>query len=347
MACSTRSRGMFAPPDGLSPHGAARYPRQMHELDFIALLRVAATHPAARNLCDDAAVLDTGPGALVLTHDMLVEGVHFLPDDAPADVAWKLLAVNLSDLAAKGATPLGVLMGAALSRDAGWDPAFAAGMVAALGHFGVPLLGGDTVAMPAGAPVTLGLTAIGRAPPAGAPSRAGARAGDDLWVSGCIGDAGLGLALRQGRAAGEAPELLAAYARPMPLLALGAALAPLVHAMADVSDGLLIDAARIGAASGVAINVALDAVPLSPAWRALRGTGLADRLDAATMGDDYQLLFTAAPDARTAIAAAATDCGASVTRVGTVRAGSGLHLTHGGTAVPLPPALGYVHGRDG
>src|SRR5436190_1722806 len=133
-----------------------------------------------------------GDGALVLTHDMIVEGVHYLPDDPPADVAWKLVAVNLSDLAAKGARPIGVLLGFTLG-DEEWDRAFAVGLGAALAAFGIPLLGGDSVSAPSR---VLGLTALGQA--AGpVPSRAGAAAGDALWVSGTIGDAGAGLKARR------------------------------------------------------------------------------------------------------------------------------------------------------
>ncbi|MET0362586.1 MAG: AIR synthase related protein, partial [Sphingobium sp.] len=165
------------------------------ESAFIDALRAFATDPAARGLCDDAAVLPRPAGDLVLTQDMLVEGVHYLPDDDPADVAWKLLAVNLSDLAAKGAAPVGVLLGYAMTDDADWDAAFAAGLGVAAAGWGVPLLGGDTVRMPPGAPRTLGLTAIGRASGAGAPARNGAQPGDMLWVSGTIGDAALGLAI--------------------------------------------------------------------------------------------------------------------------------------------------------
>ncbi|MET0364868.1 MAG: thiamine-phosphate kinase, partial [Sphingobium sp.] len=163
------------------------------EADFIAALQGIATDPAARGLMDDAAVLPF-VGSIVLTHDMMVEGVHYLPDDTPADVAWKLLAVNLSDLAAKGAEPLGVLLGYAMTDDAAWDAAFAVGLGEAAAMLGVPVLGGDTVRMPQGAPRALGLTALGRAPVGGAPARSGARPGDLLHVSGTIGDAGAGLA---------------------------------------------------------------------------------------------------------------------------------------------------------
>ena len=184
----------------------------MTEADFLARIRPLATHPAARELADDAAVL----GDLVFTHDMLVEGVHFLPGDPPEGVAWKLVAVNLSDLAAKGATPIGILLGYSLSTT-DWDVAFVHGLGEALAHFDVALLGGDTVK----GPRVLSLTAIGRSPIA--PSRSGARAGDKLWVTGTIGRAGLGLV-------GDAAHL-EAYRRPTPRLAEGRARAPLVTAM--------------------------------------------------------------------------------------------------------------------
>jgi thiamine-monophosphate kinase len=281
---------------------------------------------------DDAAVL-TVEGAIVLTHDMMVEGVHYLPDDTPADVAWKLLAVNLSDLAAKGAVPLGVLLGYAMTDDTDWDAAFAQGLGEAAAILGVPVLGGDTVRMPSGAPRSLGLTALGRAPENGAPSRSGARPGDALYVSGTIGDAGAGLAIRRGQAG--YPWLVQRYVRPEPRLALGQAIAAMVTAMADVSDGLLIDAGRIAAASGQAIHIDLEAVPLSDALRAMRGDDLPARLEAASAGDDYELLFTAPPGAID---------DPRVTRIGYVGAGEGLTLSHHGQPVPLPTRLGYEHG---
>lgn len=277
----------------------------MNEAEFLALLRPLATHPAARGFMDDAAIL----GDLVLTHDMLVEGVHFLPDDPPGDVAWKLLAVNLSDLAAKGAVPVGVLLGYPLS-DGDWDRAFVAGLREALVHFDTPLLGGDTVR----GPRVFSLTAIGRS--AHAPSRSGARAGDALYVTGVIGRASLGLAGN--------PVHLAAYRRPTPRLAEGQALAPIVHAMMDVSDGLLIDAQRMATASNLALDIDLDAVP-----------HVGELMAAITAGDDYELLFAAAPDVPLPVAA---------TRVGTFRAGTGLTLYNNAGPVALPETLGYTHG---
>jgi thiamine-monophosphate kinase len=277
----------------------------VNESDFLALLRPLATHPAARGLMDDAAVL----GDLVFTHDVLVEGVHFLPADSPEDVAWKLLAVNLSDLAAKGAVPIGVLLGYPLSDD-NWDRVFVAGLGEALTHFDVPLLGGDTVR----GPRVLSLTAIGRS--AIAPSRAGARAGDALYVTGVIGRAGLGLH--------SDPAHLAAYRRPTPRLAEGQALAPIIHAMMDVSDGLLIDAQRMATASNLALSIDLDVVPHA-----------GELMAAITAGDDYELLFAAAPDVPLPVRA---------TRIGTFADGSGLTLHNSTGPVALPQSLGYTHG---
>lgn len=310
------------------------------ELTFIALLRSFAAPSTARDLLDDAAVLPFGSTSLVLTTDLIAEGVHFLPDDPPEDVAWKLVGVNLSDLAAKGARPLGVLLGYPLGEDA-WDRAFVAGLGAALAAYDAPLLGGDTVRPGAGGPRTLSLTAIGEA--AVAPSRAGARPGDDLWVSGSIGDAGAGLALLRAGAGGD-PHLIARYRRPEPRLALGRALAPLVSAMMDVSDGLLIDASRIAEASGVRVAIALEAVPLSAELLTHAGDGLGRRIGAATAGDDYELLFAAGVERRGEIAAVAAACGMAVSRIGRVGVGGGLALSWFGEAVEMPERLGWLHG---
>jgi thiamine-monophosphate kinase len=310
----------------------------MNESAFIESLRALATHPAARGLLDDAAVLDVAGRTLVLTHDMLVEGVHYLPGDPPADVAWKLLAVNLSDLAAKGARPLGVLLGYSLGEDE-WDQAFAAGLGTALTAFGLPLLGGDTVR--GNGPRTLALTAIGEAR-GPVPSRAGGRAGDHLWVSGTIGDSGAGLRGLRGETASD-PVLTERYRNPRPRLDAGQGLAPLVGAMMDVSDGLLIDASRLAEASGVAAAIDLAWLPLSEAFLAASGDGLNSRLVASTAGDDYELLFAAAPDRSAEILALQEELGLPLSRIGVLAEGSGLRLTDGGEAVPLPSRLGWEH----
>jgi thiamine-monophosphate kinase len=293
----------------------------MTEAEFIAALRRLPLHPAARGLYDDTALLDAGP--LVVTTDTLVEGVHFLPTDPPRDVAWKLVATNLSDLAAKGAVPEGILLNYPLGDDA-WDRAFLEGLADILTAHDTRLIGGDTVTLPPGAPRILTVTAFGS--DAAAPARAGAKPGDALYVTGTIGDAGAGLAIALGKP-GPA-ELLAAYRRPQPRLADGRRLARHVHAMMDVSDGLLIDAARMALASGLAVAIDLAAIPLSDAYRMVSG----DRVAAATAGDDYQLLFAAPEDF-------ATDA----TRIGAFFTGSGLVLHDAGTPVPLPPSLGYEH----
>ena len=293
----------------------------MTEAEFIAALRELPLHPAARSLNDDTALLDAGP--LVVTTDTLVEGVHFLPTDPAQDVAWKLVATNLSDLAAKGAKPEGILLNYPLGDDA-WDRAFLEGLADVLATFDTRIIGGDTVTLPANAPRVLTVTAFGS--DAAAPARSGAREGDALYVTGTIGDAGAGLAIalaKQGPA-----ELLAAYRRPQPRLADGRILAPHVHAMMDVSDGLLIDASRMALASNLAVSVDLARIPLSEAYRTFSG----DRLAAATAGDDYQLLFAAPAEFVT-----------DATRIGAFSSGSGLTLHNAGVPVLLPPSLGYEH----
>jgi len=306
------------------------------EAAFIESLRGFATHPAARGLLDDAAVLEIGGKTLVLAHDMIVEGVHYLADDPPQDVAWKLVAVNLSDLAAKGARPLGALLGFTLGEE-GWDRAFAQGLGGALAAFGLPLLGGDTVSAPVR---VLGLTAIGIAT-GPVPARSGARPGDLLWVSGVIGDAGAGLRILKG-GLGESDALVERYRNPRPRLEAGERLAPLVTAMMDVSDGLLIDAGRMAAASGCAVGIELDSLPLSEPFLALLGEA---RLEAATGGDDYELLFAADEAAAPNVLALAEEIGLPFSRIGRFAAGGGLTLTDRGEAVPLPTSLGFEHGR--
>lgn len=290
----------------------------MNEAAFIDALRALAAHPAARALADDCAVLDFGGEALVLTHDTMVEGVHWLPGQDLADVAWKLVAVNLSDLAAKGAEPLGVLLGYMLGAD---DARFVAGLEEVLGEYRVPLLGGDTVS--GGPPRAFGLTAIGRAAHRPVPSRAGARPGDGAWLVGSVGAAMLGFeALRDGTGADSQ-----AYRRPRPLLAEGRALAPHVSAMMDVSDGVLLDAARLAAASRVTLDIETGAVPVAgPEPR---------RAEALRWGDDYALLFTAPPRFSPPVPAQ---------RIGEVRVPGAHPLLLDGAPPATGDRLGYRHG---
>jgi thiamine-monophosphate kinase len=305
------------------------------ELDFIEALRAIATHPAARGLTDDAAVL----GDLVLTHDSIAEGVHFLPADPPASVGWKLVAVNLSDLAAKGAEPLAALMSVTIAGDGAWERGFLKGVAAACEQYGLPLVGGDTIALPAGAPRVLGLTAIGRGG-THIPARSGGRPGDRLWLVGTLGDAAAGLALLQANRQAEGV-LVEAYRSPVPLLAAGRVLAPHAHAMMDVSDGLLLDLARMCSASGCGADVDLDLLPLSPAFVAERGQDRPARIFAATSGDDYALLLACAPDLDPL--SLSLPKGTMVSAIGTLTDGAGICLTDAAGKVPLPERLGYEH----
>lgn len=282
----------------------------MNEADFIAALRTLPLHSGAQGLLDDTATLVVGGTRLILTHDAIAEGVHYRAGTDPFDIAWKLVAVNLSDLAAKGAMPVGVLIGAALIDGA---ERFVEGLRAILTEYDVPLLGGDTI-KPHG-PATFGCTAIGRAETV--PVRSGARPGDALWVTGSVGAAWHGFE-------GGDP---AAYLRPRPRLAEGRALAPNVHAMMDVSDGLLLDTKRMAEASGCTAELVLDAIPFA--------TGIAenDRLTAASWGDDYELLFAAPRDWVPPVAA---------TRIGTMTRADVTPLLLDGA--PPPERLGYQHG---
>jgi thiamine-monophosphate kinase len=311
----------------------------MREAEVLARLRRMADHPAARGLRDDVALLD----GLVITHDSIAEGVHFLPGDPAASVGWKLVAVNLSDLAAKGATPAGALLSLALSDDEQWDLGFITGIEHACESYGLPLIGGDTFALPTGAPRVFGITAIGRAGER-VPHRSGAREGDGLWLVGTVGDSAAGLAQLQEepRASGVLVDI---YRRPIPQLGAGQALASHANAMMDVSDGLLLDARRMAEASACAITIALDEVPLSSAFVAERGHDRAARLFAATGGDDYALLAAFAPDLDPA-----TLClpeGTRITRVGSIASGeASLSLAWRGEPIELPERLGFEHQGD-
>ncbi len=301
------------------------------EADFLRRLRAMVADPAARGLMDDAALLQTSGEQLVITADTMVEGVHYRADDPPDTVGWKLAAVNLSDLAAKGAVPRACLLSYALSGDADWDAAFLDGFARALDQYAMPLIGGDTVALPMAAPRVLSLTAIGAVPAGRAvPDRAGARPGDILYLSGPVGDAGAGLDLLH-TGVQHHPMLVAAYRTPQPHLALGRKLAPLAHAMMDISDGLLIDASRMAQASGCAIEI--DSIPLSPDFMMLHGLSVESRLAAATAGDDYVLLAALPPDV------SAPD----MVAIGTCAKGAGLSVVLDGKAVMLPDRLGYEH----
>jgi len=288
---------------------------------------LAKDAPGAFGLTDDAASLSPRSGHdLVLTKDTLVEGVHFLSSD-PADlVARKVLRVNLSDLAAKGATPIGYLLSCAWPAETTIDfiKSFASGLAADQSEFGLTLLGGDTVRTPG--PLTLSVTAIGEVPTGQMLRRSGAQTGDDLYVTGTIGDAFLGLEILQDRLSMDSGEmrtaLVAGYQVPSPRVSLGPALRGIAHGSIDVSDGLLADARHLAEASGVKVDLDLKAVPLSTAARA---SG-ADLLRLASGGDDYEILFTASADDAETIAELGLKHGVAVHRIGRVQAGEGLSV---------------------
>ena len=304
----------------------------------------------AQGLLNDAAVFDPARGdSLVITLDAMVEGVHFLPADPPELIGRKLLRVNLSDLAAMGARPRGYLLAAALPKDIeeAWIAAFASGLAEDQDVFRVMLYGGDTVATPG--PLTLSLTAFGEVSKGRAMSRATARAGDDVYVSGTIGDGTLGLeALRGGLSAlseAERASLAARYHLPEPRLALGRRLAEsgLATAAIDVSDGLLADLGHIAAVSGVAAEIEAETVPLSPGGRAALASDPALLSSLLTGGDDYELLFTARPERAGGLAELAGQLDLPLTRIGRVSEGRGVRALDGaGRALSLPER-GWSH----
>jgi thiamine-monophosphate kinase len=309
----------------------------VNEQDVIDRLRRIATDPAARGLADDGALFD----GLVLTHDSIAEGVHFLSSDPPASVGWKLAAVNLSDLAAKGARPAVALLSLTLRGDGEWESAFIDGLEAACDEYGLSLIGGDTISLPPEAPRVLGLTAIGRAG-ARTPSRSGGKPGDRLWLIGTLGDSAAGLSQLLGDENASGP-LVDIYRRPVPLLAAGEMLATHATALMDVSDGLLLDLSRLATASGCGAAVDLDLLPLSQEFVDDRGDNLESRLFAATGGDDYALLAALPPDVDPKLSLS-LPAGTSIRCIGALtEAGAGLALSFGGAAVELPERLGHEH----
>jgi thiamine-monophosphate kinase len=301
--------------------------------------RPLARHPGALGLGDDAAVLTPPPGHdIVLTTDGVIAGVHFFPDDAPDSVARKVLRMNLSDLAAKGAAPIGFLLSIALP--AATEPAWLAGFAEALGadaeRYGCALMGGDTDHTPG--PLSVSVAAFGSVPRGAMVRRSSAKAGDCVVVSGTIGDAALGVRLRRGDAAALgrrlSPELrahlLQRYLVPEPRTALAAAV--LVHATAamDISDGLAGDLGKLCRASAVAAEIDVARVPLSAAAQAAVAAEPALIETVLTGGDDYEILCTLAPAKLAAFRAAAQAAGVAVTEIGRVMAGEGARFVRDG-----------------
>lgn len=282
---------------------------------------LAAGYPGALGLKDDAAFIAAEPGFdTVATMDSMVAGVHFLADDPPDLIARKLVRVNLSDLAAKGAEPRLLLLSTAFPRDvtAAWLRAFGAGLAEDVHRFGVHLIGGDTVSTPG--PLTLTLTALGRVEAGRGVRRGGGRPGDEVWVSGSIGDGALGLKALRGELAGLGAahlELLAGrYRLPLPRTALGPRLVGLAHAAMDVSDGLIQDLGHLCRASGLAARIEAARVPLSPAAAAALAQDQSLLASVLTGGDDYELLFTAPAEAAQSLRRLAEETGTALTPIG-------------------------------
>ena len=279
------------------------------EFDRIACLRGLAA-PGGLGLLDDAAVFVPPSGReLVVSADTIVEGVHFLPDDPVETLGRKLLRVNLSDMAAMGAAPLHYLLAVSVPRKTGqaWFEAFARGLALDQEAFGVSLLGGDTTSTPG--PITLSATVIGHVAAGCALRRAGARAGDGLWVTGTVGDGALGLLALRGELADPDGALAQRYRLPQPRL--GLSLFGIASAVMDVSDGLVQDCGHLARAAGLSVELDATAVPLSAAARR------AGRLDVCLSGgDDYELLMAVPPASEQALLEECARAGIGITRVG-------------------------------
>ncbi|MFT3726845.1 MAG: thiamine-phosphate kinase [Terricaulis sp.] len=317
------------------------------EFDIIrTLFAPLAASPEARGLIDDVAVLEAR-GKVIVTTDAIVEGVHFFPDDPIGTVAMKALRVNLSDLAAKGAICTGALLTLAWPNDRPSHQLaeFARGLAEDLTLYEIPLLGGDTTST--SGPLVVSITAFGASLAQRVPSRADAKVGDDVWVSGTIGDGWVGLeALKAASATrllrAEFAHAIARYRVPQPRV-MNRIIQDFAAASMDISDGLIQDAAKLAAASQVRLRIVADDVPLSSDTRRWLARGGHDALAPLSGGDDYEILFTAASAHRDAIAAAAATLAFGVTRIGAVEAGEGLVLTDRHGAELKSAARGYTH----
>ena len=312
--------------------------------------RPLATDPGAFALADDAATIAPAPGEeLVVTVDLVAEGIHFLADDPPEMVAKKALRVNLSDLAGKGAEPFAYLLALALRPDwtQSWLADFAAGLGADQAEFGVSLLGGDTSAAAGG--TTIAITAFGRLPAGKMVRRSGAKPGDIVFVSGTLGDAALGLALRQDRldrvaAAGKEAHLLERYLLPRPRVKLSPILRCYATAAMDISDGLMADLGHICEVSAVGARVEARSLPLSRAAQ----SALAAYPSILSMivggGDDYEILATVGPGNAEAFRQAAASVGIAVSAVGKILPGAGAPVLLDDNNAPIAMArLGHRH----
>lgn len=318
-----------------APHGTA-------EFDLIARIarRVQSREDVALGIGDDAALLQPPAGQqLVVAMDTLNAGVHFPQETAPVDIGWKALAVNLSDLAAMGATPAWCTLSLSLPcSDAGWVDEFLDGFLDLAAKHRVALVGGDTTR----GPLSVCVTVHGFASPGQALRRDAARVGDDVWLSGTVGDAAGALAQR-GVGKHMASALRRRLDRPTPRVALGRALVGVAHACIDISDGLAADLGHVAVSSAVGIDLECAALPASDALvtafpaaerRCLQASG----------GDDYELCFTAPAASRAAVERIARELGLPLTRIGTVTPAAGrVRLLESGGSEWQPPKAGYEH----
>jgi thiamine-monophosphate kinase len=296
------------------------------EFNLIAKHFTRATPGAVLGVGDDCALLAPTPGMqLAVSSDMLLEGRHFSPQDSPAGIGHKSLAVNLSDLAAMGATPRWATLSIALpEEDDAWLTAFARGFFRMADLHGIELVGGDTTR----GTLTISITVMGEVPPGQALRRDGAQPGDDVWVSGAIGSAAMALAYRQGRLFMEqidAAKVLPALYLPIPRVELGIALRGIAHSAIDISDGLLGDLGHILERSHVGATLEFAALPTLPIAQAYLHEAVA-RDCVLAGGDDYELCFTASGAQRDAVEAAAQSTGVTVTRIGRITAEAGLSV---------------------
>jgi thiamine-monophosphate kinase len=318
------------------------------EFELIAKLfaPLSRNAPGAYGLTDDAATIASSAGEeLVVTADLLTEGVHFRADDPPDLIARKALRVNLSDLAAKGAKPLGYLLSLAFPHrlNTPWLESFAGGLEQDQSEFAVALFGGDTTATDG--PLVISITAVGTLPVGTMIRRNGAKPGHLVFVSGSIGDAGAGLAVlrRQGRRDANEDSLVHRYQLPMPRIALGQALRGMAHASVDVSDGLLADLGHIARASGARVLVDANRIPISAALGTKAGRSKEAIITAATAGDDYEIAFTAPATAKEAVSRIGHETNTPVSEIGRVVEGEGIVLLDSAGNEIAVSRKGYEH----
>jgi thiamine-monophosphate kinase len=337
MRFSTNSRAVCAPANSTAPPGemmSGRDDRSAEDRLIARFFEPIATNPGALGLSDDAAFIKPPAGCdLVLKTDAIVGGVHFFPEDAARSVASKALRVNLSDLAAKGARPLGFLLTLALPKDIGddWLEGFAQGLRGDSVLFACPLFGGDTDRTPG--PITVSIAMFGSVPEGTMVRRAGAGAGDRVFVSGTIGDATLGLMARKGKdwklTEQQRLHLASRYLLPQPRNALAEAVRTHASAAMDISDGLVGDFSKLCRASGVGAEIQVSRIPLSDAAKAVVAADPAALEAALTGGDDYEIVCTVSQAKAEGFRTAAKTAKVPVTEIGEIKAGEGARFLAG------------------